>query len=61
MSDLIMNIATCVTDNTAYTMLLTPWCGICQITMSDLMMNVHSYATDNTAYATLYFKSPCLI
>jgi hypothetical protein len=61
MSDLMMNIHTFVTDNTAYAMLLTPWCGVWQITMSDLMMNVHTCVTDNTTFTTLCVRSICQI
>jgi hypothetical protein len=56
MSDLMMNIHTCVTENTTYTMSLTPWCGVCQITMSDLIMNVHTNVTDNTTYHMVYVR-----
>ena len=27
--------------------LLTPWYGVCEITMSDVMMNVHTCVIDN--------------
>ena len=54
MSDLMMNVHTCVTDNTTYIMLLTPWCAACHINMSDLIMNVHTCITDNTTYTMVY-------
>jgi hypothetical protein len=53
MTDLIMNVHTCVTDNTTYAMLYVR-------SMSDLMMNVHTCVTDNTTYAMLYVRSICL-
>ena len=56
MSYLMMNIQTRVTENNTYTMLLTPWCGVCQITMSDLIMNVHTNVTDNTTYHMVYVR-----
>jgi hypothetical protein len=61
MSDLMMNIHTCVTDNATYAMLLTPWCGVWQITMSDLMMNLHTSVTNNNDYTMWYVRSVCLI
>ena len=56
MSDLMMIVHTSVTEKTTHTMLLTPWCGACQITLSDLMMNVHTYVTDNTTYHMVYVR-----
>jgi hypothetical protein len=56
MLDLMMNAHICVTASTTYSMLLTPWCGVCQITLLDLIMNVHTYATDNTTYTMLYVR-----
>jgi hypothetical protein len=37
--------------------LLTPWYGVCGITMSDGMLNVHRCVTDKTDYTMLYFRS----
>ena len=56
MSDLMMNIHTCVTENNTYTMLITPWCSVCHITLSDSMMHVHTYITDNTTYHMVYIR-----
>jgi hypothetical protein len=81
MSYVMMNIHTCLTDNTTYTMLyvrslyltqrgmythallitlLTPWYGVCDITMSNVMLNVHTCVTDKTTYTMLYVRSLCL-
>jgi hypothetical protein len=45
MSNLMMNIHTCVTDNTTNTLLYVR--SLCQITMSDLMMNILTRVTVN--------------
>jgi len=48
MSDLTMNIHTCVTINTTYTML------------SDLMMNAYTCFTDEIIYTMKYVRALCL-
>jgi transcriptional/translational regulatory protein YebC/TACO1 len=54
MSELMMNVHACVTDNTTRTIFsVRP--------MSDLMMNVHTCVTDNTTYTMLYVQSLCQI
>jgi hypothetical protein len=60
MSDLMMNVHTCVTVNTTYTMLCVMYCcdhclhqGICKIIMSYLLMNEHTCVTDTTTYTML--------
>ena len=58
MSDLMMNIKACVTDNTTYDTLLTPWCGVWQITMSDLMMNVHTHMFQITLLISCCMADP---
>ena len=45
MSDLMMNVHTCLTDNTTNTLLYVR--SLCQISMSDLMINVHTRVTVN--------------
>jgi hypothetical protein len=45
MSDLMMNVHTCLTDNTTNTLLYVR--SLCQISMSDLMINVHTCFTDH--------------
>ena len=45
MSNLMMNIHTCVTDNTTNTLLYVR--SLCQMTMSDLMMNILTRVTVN--------------
>jgi hypothetical protein len=52
----MMNIHTRVTDNTIYTMLLTPWRGVCQSTLSNLMMNIYICVTDYTTYHMVYVR-----
>jgi len=47
MPELMMNVRTCVTATTTYTI-------VCQITMSYLMMIVHTCATVSTTYSMLY-------
>jgi len=49
MSDLMMYVHTCATDNTPYTMLYVG-------SLSDLMMNADTYVTDNTTYTMLYVR-----
>ena len=51
----MMNVNTCLTDNTTHIMLY------CQITMSDVITNVHTCVNVNTNYAMLYVRSTCLI
>ena len=55
----MMNVQTCATVNTTYTLVyerslsdimmnVHTCCVACQITMSDLIMNVHTCLSDNT-------------
>ena len=50
MSDLMMNIQTCATDNTTYIMLYFR-----------LLMNVHTCVTDNTTDTMVFMGSICQI
>jgi hypothetical protein len=55
MSDLMMNVHTCVTDDTIIHHVL------CQTTLSELTMNAHTYATDDTTFIMMYVRSICQI
>jgi len=76
MSDVLMNVHTCATETTNYTMLHVR--SLCQIYssiythvllitlpqscfVSDLMMNVNTCFTDSTTYTMMYVKSLSLI
>ena len=50
MSDVMMNVHTCVTDDTTYIMLYVK-------SLSVVMMNVYTCVTNNATYIMLYVRS----